>query len=261
MPHPRKTFRLRKPRIPARPGQIIHGSRSRLARYLRGKTWMPRRLYRDPTTSLFDWNTDIFLSYPEPSHVHNRPEHYDKMHEFFIANKRDQWMVLKEFFKCPEIKDPPYVVRPLRHEGGVDFEITDTLPPEDKARTHYWRSLWERSCEYRVIFVYGKPVLTLLKRVPENTPQNIPWNAGVSSFVTVHDGDNDRLRHSKFYECAEKFFAAYPFHLVAVDVLYRKQRHRVVEVNFSPGVLIPDNLNLLLNQLIAGPTPHAVPTN
>lgn len=199
-----------------------------------------------------DWAKDIFLAYPPA--VQNAPSTYAKLHSFFTANKRDQWHVLREYFRCPEIKNPPYVVRPLRHEGGQGFEITNTLPDESRSRTHYWRSLWERSCEYRVFFAYGKPVLVLLKRVPDGTRQDIAWNAGVSSFVTVHDREHDRLRHSKFYQCAEKFFADYPFHLVAVDVLYKQQKHRVVEVNFSPGVTIPENLTLLAKALLNRPS-------
>lgn len=102
-----------------------------------------------------------------------------------------------------------------------------------------------------MFFVYGKKNITLLKRVAPDTRQDIPWNAGVSSFVTVHDPEHDRLRHSKFYECAAAFFKDYPFHLCAVDVLYKQNKHRVVEVNFSPGVLIEDNLLTLSRALLA----------
>jgi hypothetical protein len=206
-----------------------------------------------------DWLTDIILAYPP--RIQNTPVPCEKLHKFFVANKRDQWHILREYFRCPEIKNPPYVVRPLRHEGGEGFEISQTLPDEARAKTHYWRSLWERSCEYRVFFVYGKPILVLLKCVPDGTPQNIAWNAGVSRFVTVHDHENDRLRHSKFYECAEKFFADYPFHLCAVDVLYKKHKHRVVEVNFSPGVSIPDNIVTLAKALLNRPSATTTPPN
>ncbi len=226
---------------------VIHGSRTRLARELRKKHRFRRRDFKtSPDT--FDWNLDTFLAYPDPSKVKNAPAKYAEMRAFFSANKKEQWEVLKKYFMTPEIDKPPYVVRPLRHEGGIGFEIVNELPNESRAATHYWRSLWKRECEYRVIFVKGKKTITLLKRVPAGTAQDIAWNAGVSSFVTVHDHENDRLRHTKFYEKAEAFFKDYPFHLVAIDVLYRDCKHRVVEVNFCPGVLIPENLELLLNQ-------------
>lgn len=239
---------------------IIHGSSRRLARALRklgsfvplrsGKKRFTSGMYRWDAASLpsVDWNRDILLAYP--NRAANAPANYEKLVEFYRSNKFEQWQVLKEFFRCPELDKPPYVVRPLRHEGGVGFEVTNTIPPDSRKRTHYWRSLWNRTHEYRVFFCYGKPVITLLKSVPAATPQNIPWNAGVSSFVTVHDHANDRLRHTKFYEKATTFFQAYPFHLCAVDVLYRDCKHRVVEVNFSPGVLIPENLRLISSSLL-----------
>jgi hypothetical protein len=241
---------------------IIRGSARGLARALRkagpfrslrsGKKCFLSPIYRwdDPSAPTFDWTRDIFLAYPDANKVSNAPSVYEKLKNFYRANKYQQWQELKEFFMCPEFKDPPFVRRPLRHEGGVGFVIESSRPSVDHDANYYWRSLWERSCEYRVFFVRGQKVLTLLKRVPDNTRQDIAWNHGVSSFVTVHDSENDRLRHSKFYEKAAAFFKAYPFHLCAVDVLYRKQRHRVVEVNFSPGILIPENLNALTGALL-----------
>lgn len=229
--------------------QIVHGSRPRLAKRLRGLSKFPRVSYRDPRAR-FNWEADIFLSYPPPSQVDNAPANYQKMHEFYIGDKYVQWQVLREYFKTPEIEKPPYVVRPRRHEGGEGFEIVQTLPDKARERTHYWRSLWRRDSEYRVIFIRGAKALVLLKRVPEGTSQEIPWNAGVSSFVTVHEAEHDRLRHSAFYKKAEAFFKDYPFHFCAVDVLYRKAAHCVVEVNFSPGVMIPDNFNLITFELL-----------
>lgn len=248
--------------------RVIHGSSRCLARAIRRagpflrlrrglKRFTTEMIRWDAATSVpFNWNQDVFLAYPDPRLVTNAPESYPAMKEFYNGNKYQQWQKLREFFRTPEFEDPPYVRRPLRHEGGIGFEIVRDRPPADHDSRFYWRSLWERSCEYRVFFVKGKKVLTLLKRVPEGTAQDIAWNHGVSSFVTVTDHENDRLRHSRFYEKAAEFFAALPFHLAAVDVLYRQQRHRVVEVNFSPGVLIPENLKLLTTALTSNDRNH-----
>ena len=256
---------------------IFHGSRDRFARrvrrFVRLATMTRRQRAANPLSAeclnarvtggrQYGWPDGLFLGLPPPEAVVVAPPKYAEMERFYRSNKRDQWHVLREYFRCPEINDPPYVIRPLQHEGGAGFQVSDTLPEESLSRTHYWRSLWPRSCEYRVLFAHGKPCVVLLKRVPEGTPQNCAWNAGVSSFVTVHDQEHDRLRHSKFYQCAEKFFADYPFHFLAVDVLYRKQRHRVVEVNFTPGVTIPANRDRLIQalaQLFLPPPP--CPTN
>lgn len=242
--------------------KVLHGSSRCLARAIRraGTFLRLRRGKRRFTTPLHrwdepgvtaDWNNDIFLAYPDANRVSNAPAQYQAMVDFYRANKYEQWQKTKEFFMCPEFKNAPFVQRPLRHEGGEGFTIVQDRPAADHNANFYWRSLWERSCEYRVFFVRGRKILTMLKRVPPGTAQDIAWNHGVSAFVTVHDEENDRLRHSKFYEKAKEFFAAFPFHLCAVDVLYRKQRHRVVEVNFSPGVMIEDNLATLTQALIS----------
>lgn len=245
---------------------IIHGSSLCLARACRraGESVQLRNNKRrflsqmvrwdsPARTASYNWEKDLFLAYPDEAHISNAPKNYQKLVDFYRGNKYQQWQECRRFFKTPEFEEPPYVRRPLRHEGGVGFVI-DRRPkaqlPGDHDSQYYWRSLFERSSEYRVFFTFGRKVLTLLKRVPESTSQEIAWNHGVSSFVTVHDDSNDRLRHSKFYAKAVDFFKEYPFHLCAVDVLYNRERHRVVEVNFSPGVLIEDNLHTLVTALL-----------
>lgn len=240
---------------------IIHGSGRRMARMCRKviRLSMPFRIRKQsaspairPWTNVdADWNRDLFLAYPPIEHVRNAPSQYAALRSFFQSNKKEQREKLAEHFLVPKIGKPPYVVRPLRHERGEGFEVVTKLPPETKASTHYWSSLWHRSSEYRVFFVRGEKVLTLLKRVPDGTRQDIPWSHGVSSFVTVHDEAHDRLRHTKFYEKAASFLAAYPFHFLCVDVLYHDCNHRVVEVNFSPNITIVENLNSLAEKLSA----------
>lgn len=241
--------------------KIIHGSSRGLARALRraGEFLTLRNRKKRFTSPMHrwdelgvscDWARDVFLAYPDAARVSNAPTQYQAMVDFYRANKYEQWQKTKDFFRTPELEEPPYVRRPLRHEGGVDFHVQQERPEHDHDSRHYWRSLWERSCEYRVFFIRGAKVLTLLKRVPDGTPQNVAWNHGVSSFVTVHGEENDRLRHSLFYQKAAEFFKAYPFHLCAVDVLYKRQKHRVVEVNFSPGVMIDDNKHTLVQALL-----------
>lgn len=242
--------------------RIIHGSGRRMARMCRrlirlSLPFRERARTADPglahweRVSTADWTRDIFLSYPTPSAVVNAPTQYQAIHDFYHSNKKVQREKLAEHFLVPQIGKPPYVVRPLRHERGEGFEVVTTLPAKTKETTHYWSSLWHRSSEYRVFFVRGEKVLTLLKRVPEGTRQDIPWSHGVSSFVTVHDETHDRLRHTKFYEKAAQFLAAYPFQFLCVDVLYHACSHRVVEVNFSPNITISENLNTLAEKLSA----------
>lgn len=234
---------------------IVRSRNRRLASRLRtfftgitGVSWSV--IERDSLSSPLSWGSNLFLAMPRPSLVKDSPPQYSQMFEFYRAHKRGQWHRLRDFFPTPEIGKPPYVVRPLRHEHGIGFEVTDTLPDEARAATHYWRSLWRRNSEYRVIYAHGQPVVTLLKRVPSGTDQKIAWSAGVSSFVTVHERDNDRLRYTDFYTRATKFLEAHPFPLIAFDVLFRAKKFVVVEVNFNPGILIEPNLERLTEELM-----------
>lgn len=224
---------------------IVCNRGSSLASSLKTLVSGSRKLFfrNRPRRGWLNWNTDLFLSFPSNPRtvVRNTPEQYDRMVAFFRANKLGQWRRLDEFFDTPQLAGPPYVVRPLRHFGGAGFEMSETLPPPERSATHYWRSLWKRNREYRLIYCHGKLVLTLLKRVNEDTPQNVAWNHGVSHFVTVTDPINDRIKNTTFFDDVKPFLEAYPFHFIAFDLLYRKKKYAVVEVNFSPGVTIPAN--------------------
>jgi len=231
---------------------IAHTRHSGLARSLKSVVdGALRVVWNRPTRRPADWNRDILLA-PTLRTPRNAPQQYGDLLDFFRKNKLGQWRILDEYFDTPQLGEPPYVVRPLRHFGGAGFEIATTLPPPERAATHYWRSLWKRNREYRVIFVHGKPVINLLKRVPEGTSQELAWNHGVSSFVTVRDQANDRLKNTTFFADAEAFFEDFPFHLLAVDVLYRKGTYAVVEVNFAPRIDLPANLDLVKNALLQG---------
>lgn len=212
------------------------------------KLWFRRRPKRNRS---LDWNTDIFLSFPSDPRVRivNAPPQYASMVNFFRGNKRTQWQVLDRYFDTPQLAEPPFVVRPLRHCGGVGFEVVNEQPPPERAATHYWRSLWRRNREYRLIYCHGKLTLNLLKRVNAGTPQETAWNHGVSSFVTVRDQANDRIKNTTFFTDVEEFFKDFPFQFIAFDLLYRKRQYAVVEVNFSPGMTIPANQQLLSQAL------------
>lgn len=207
---------------------------------------------RRPRRGSVDWNEDLFLSFPSDPRVsvRNAPPQYDNMRDFFRKNKLGQWRVLDRYFDTPQLADPPYVVRPLRHFGGAGFEMSDTLPPPERGATHYWRSLWKRNREYRLIYCHGRLTLNLLKRVNDGTPQTVAWNHGVSRFVTVRDSDNDRIKNTTFFQDVVPFLRDYPFHFIAFDILYRKKTYAVVEVNFSPGVTIPENLSIIKDALL-----------
>jgi hypothetical protein len=242
---------------------LICNRGSSLAASMKASIVGSRRLFfrRRPRRGYLDWNQDLFLSFPADPRIaiRNMPGMYANMLGFFRANKFGQWKRLDQYFDTPQLGDPPFVVRPLRHSGGRDFEVVDELPAPERAATHYWRSLWKRNREYRLIYCHGKLVLTLLKRVNEGTPQNVAWNHGVSRFVTVTDPANDRMKNTTFFEDVQPFLRDHPFHFIAFDILYRKGTYAVVEVNFSPGITIPENQTKISNALRRSEGVHVAP--
>lgn len=97
-------------------------------------------------------------------------------------------------------------------------------------------------------------MITLLKRHPDISPL-LPWNhARGSSFVTVTNPENNRLRHTDVYGVIEnnrEFFQA--IDLCALDVLVNLRHdipYVISEINFCPSVSIPSNLERIRNAFL-----------
>lgn len=95
-----------------------------------------------------------------------------------------------------------------------------------------------------MIFCFGTPLITLYKRVPESADRDGPWNhACGSSFITVNNIDNNRLRHTDVYERLKEFDVIKHVHLCAADIMLSKRANYVVcELNFCPSITIDSNL-------------------
>jgi len=137
-----------------------------------------------------------------------------------------------------------YVVRPLRHSQGIGYRLTRD-PLDFEEGKEYISRLYPKAHEYRVIFVYGTPLITLLKRVPDDIDRDGPWNhAAGSSFVTVTDPTKNRLRHFDVVEKLRTFDVVQTAHLVGADIMLGpdKSGYAVTELNFCPSITIPSNL-------------------
>jgi hypothetical protein len=96
-----------------------------------------------------------------------------------------------------------------------------------------------------VIFVFGTPLITLLKRVPEDTPNTVPWNhSNGSTFVTVNNEENNRLRHTDVVGQLLGLPIIQDSHIVAADIMLGEERgdYRVCELNFAPALTIQSNI-------------------
>lgn len=234
----------------------------RLKRYLQAE-----RVIKIPDERglLFDFNQDFFMAYPTPDLVVNAPQEYWEMRGVYASTKvtQRQWLSQQGFsvpFTLTRLgqgfgnpigpSDCEYVVRPLRHSGGVGYRITK-YPHDFNSEHEYISQVFPKRWEYRIVLVKGKPVFTLLKKTIRNIDFNMPWNhANGSYFVTCHSYVNNRLRWTNIYDVISNSSVLRQFHIVALDVLLADRRslgltyhpYAVCEMNFCPGLTIPSNL-------------------
>lgn len=174
-------------------------------------------------------------------------------------NKKGQKNVLSNYFSVPTDyteSDPPYVVRPVRHFGGREFHIAENrdevLQIGNRLGQFYASELFTRDKEYRHIFVGGKHIVTLFKKVNEDTPQNQPWNHSFNStFMTVTREVNDKLKQTSFYDSVGNFLEDYPLDIVAFDTAWRKRGNQYVvfECNIAPNITIGRTIEVVVERL------------
>lgn len=196
------------------------------------------------------YTRDFLMCLPDREFVSDIPdtETYDKALRFYKANKKGQRNILREFnVKTPEDyadDAEEFVVRPFRHMCGRNFRITQDANDYDPS-SEYISPLFPKTKEYRIIFVYGEPVITLLKKVPDETPSNVPWNhAAGSAFLTVNNPVNNKVaeRHPDFYDNFKETPVCKASHFLGVDVMLTRNSYAVCEVNFAPALTLENNL-------------------
>lgn len=146
---------------------------------------------------------------------------------------------------------PTYIVRPLRHSGGQGYRLTDNPSDYEEGR-EYIQEVYPKNHEYRIIVVRGKPLFTLYKRRPETLTYDQPWNhANGSSFVTVGNPDNNRLRHTDVYERINNASRLLNnLDLVGIDVMYaRRGEYVITEFNLCPAITLEHNLQKVVEHV------------
>lgn len=136
-----------------------------------------------------------------------------------------------------------YIVRPLRHTRGQGWRLTSS-PTDFEEGWEYIQEVYPKNHEYRVIAIRGEPLITLYKRRPEGLHYNQPWNhASGSSFVTVHNPNNDRLRHTDVYDRIKSTELFKSLDLIGLDIMIISHGQYVVtEVNLCPAITLEHNL-------------------
>jgi hypothetical protein len=203
-----------------------------------------------------DYARDFFLALPPrdqyPNLISNVPPVYDFLSTFYTSSKSVQRTYISSSgLKTPEsYASSAYIVRPLRHFGGHNYRITED--PEDyNPTTEYISPAFPKWREYRVVFVLGTPLILLRKKPGPDSGPFDPWNHTTgSSFQTVNNREESPLSSSSFFTDAASFCVLRDTHLVAVDVLLSEQRdYAVTEVNFSPAVSIPNNIEVIAHHV------------
>lgn len=197
-----------------------------------------------------DYRQDVFLAYPDPDRypnpIVNVPESYGFLSSFYATNKRSQRLFIRDYssLKTPEsYASTHFIVRPLRHFGGHDYRITDD-PSDFNPEAEYIAPAFHKKREYRVIFVMGSPLILLRKKPGEGAQPFDAWNhTNGSFFQTVNDWPSSPLTRTSFFDDAGSLCVLRDAHLIAVDVLLGDDNtYAVTELNFSPALSIPSNL-------------------
>lgn len=147
-----------------------------------------------------------------------------------------------------------YIVRPLRHSQGRGWRLTSN-PSDFQEGREYVQEVYPKNHEYRILAVRGTPLITLLKRRPEHLTQDQPWNhANGSTFITVTDESNNRLRHTNVYQLIEQSQLLKGIDLCGIDVMYsRRNDYAIAEVNLCPSLEIESNLQRISSHVLSLP--------
>lgn len=242
-----------------------------------------RRTIRMPSRRLFSLERDFFLAYPPSEQITgftNAEQEiaYQRIRDFYRSTKPVQRASLASLgFPVPRSFDPIdaalagqdnpgtgrllFIARPLRHFGGQGFRTLSSEQAQEPGlwdpQTEYLQELYPKSHEYRILIVRGHPIITLLKRVPPETPVDVPWNhSHGSSFVTVDNPGLNRLRHTDVYDVISRNQDFFQFiDLAGLDVMFRSedQSYRVCELNLCPSLQIEDNLRKVSEHVLSHP--------
>jgi hypothetical protein len=201
--------------------------------------------YHDMIEESPDWEKDFFMYYPPTDVVENAPDDYQYLRRFYVQNKASQRLdIIKAGLKGIDVAVGPntaqylpkaekFVVRPLSHEKGAGYRVTDSSV-DFKEGEEYISPLFPKTHEYRVIFVKGK-LTVLQKKQPDGRGPDDCWSN--TQFTVIENVDRSYLNMNtdvltKLEECNIIAWS----HIVGVDVLYHHptRDYRITEFNTCP---------------------------
>lgn len=230
-----------------RPKAIL-STPAKVAAELQGKS---RYYPNEKRVRIFDYKRDFLMCPVHPEHVKNAPLEYATVIYFAQRNKYGQRKILEQFVPVPKasvgsdnnLTGDKFVVRPLRHSGGAGYRVTgDRL--DFVVGQEYISELFPKRREYRIIFVFGQPLIVLRKKPNEGIDADQPWGHENSKFQTINDVAGSRLAGTDVFDRLGAMPVVKYAHIVAADVLYNSKSepaYSVLELNFCPGLDIDNN--------------------
>lgn len=201
------------------------------------------------------YRQDILFAYPDASQVLETDNEtrgkVHLLHNFFHMNKFGQRKYLQAqglpvpWTSSDHNSQPPvgkFVVRPMRHTRSQDYKVTDN-PKDFIPGKEYISSLFPKKREYRILCVFGKPLITLRKKPSEGVTEEEAWGHTNSFFQTVKNIPECMLSTTDVYQRLEACPVIRHGHIIGVDVLWNKGGYSVLEFNSSPALTIESNLN------------------
>jgi glutathione synthase/RimK-type ligase-like ATP-grasp enzyme len=226
------------------------------------------RAYPNRSRLSLDYRTDFFMAPVAPEFVRNAPAGYTDLYHFLSRNKYAQRKALaalglptprtvgshtqaRELFGDGRGR---FVVRPMRHSGGQGYRVTE-IPTDFVEGQEYLSELYPKKREYRVVFVFGNPRISLRKKPHGETPEESPWGHANSRFQTINNTAESRLAQTDFYWRAAHCPLVRSAHILALDILYNERReddpYVVLEANTCPGLTIDDNRTKIVEAIQA----------
>lgn len=228
----------------------IYSTPSALAQDLgcRTRRWPTRR----PLT--IDYNRDFIMAVVPPQGVLNGTADYAQTFNFAQKHKLGQRQAIARAgiptpscaghqAEAERLSGESFVIRPLRHSGGRDYRVSrDRFDFRDGQE--YVSELFPKRREYRVIFVFGQPLIWMRKKPDEGVTREAPWGHANSKFQTIHDTRGSRLGATDCVPRLMDFAPVRGAHICAADILYSSRVpgfYSVLELNFCPGLEIDNN--------------------
>lgn len=214
------------------------------------------RFYPNPRrpNRTFDYDRDFFMAPVHPEHTVGAPDAYRDTVSFALRNKYGQRKELQRAgipvpgvasttVAAEALSGTEFVVRPLRHSRGLGYRVTGDRR-DFRAGQEYISEFYRKKREYRIIFVFGQPLIFLRKKPNEGVDATQPWGHENSRFQTIHDYPTSKLAATDVVERLRSFTVVAGAHVVAADVLWRggtEKPYAVLELNFCPALDIDNN--------------------